>query len=218
MTGTGVGNGLTILIAAALMAAAVLIWPPGGPTPHADDAEPSVDDEDRHRAERSGNRAARAGFGRRSGRSRPAAIDGITVADTLDLLAYALAGGASVVECLEVVAAQSDPEVAGVLRQVSAAQRWGVDPAAAWASVGTPWAAAGQALSLADRTGAAPAALLESAAVQVREQRAHQIEVAGARLGVRIVIPLGLCFLPAFVLLTVVPAVVATAGAVLSEL
>jgi pilus assembly protein TadC len=35
------------------------------------------------------------------------------------------------------------------------------------------------------------------------------VEVAAARLGVRLVVPLGLAYLPAFVLTTVVPVVLA---------
>ena len=41
----------------------------------------------------------------------------------------------------------------------------------------------------------------------VRVGESERIAVAGAKAGVRIVLPLGLCFLPAFVLLTVVPLV-----------
>lgn len=204
-------SGAATLLAAVLAAAAIVLWPGGhraAPGPAQDGHPEAQARRQRVRLWRRGHRRART----------DAPVDSLRVADTLDLMAYALMGGHAVVDCLEVVAAQSEPDVAAVLRQVAAAQRWGVRPAAAWGAVGVEWAAAGRALALADRTGAAPAALLEAAAEQVREQRAHEIELAGARLGVRLVLPLGLCFLPAFVLLTVVPAVVATTGSVLADL
>ncbi|WP_418606028.1 hypothetical protein [Georgenia sp. SUBG003] len=43
----------------------------------------------------------------------------------------------------------------------------------------------------------------------------REAQEAAARLGVRLVLPLGLCFLPAFVLLGLVPVVLAAGGAVL---
>ncbi|KAE8762071.1 secretion system protein, partial [Georgenia thermotolerans] len=58
----------------------------------------------------------------------------------------------------------------------------------------------------------APGPLLRRAAEAVRADRQRQAQEAAARLGVRLVLPLGLCFLPAFVLLGIVPVVVAAGG------
>ena len=49
----------------------------------------------------------------------------------------------------------------------------------------------------------------------VHLRRQQRLEVATATLGVRIVLPLGLLFLPAFLLTTVVPIVLALARQVL---
>ncbi|MGO1738446.1 MAG: type II secretion system F family protein [Actinomycetaceae bacterium] len=55
--------------------------------------------------------------------------------------------------------------------------------------------------------GADPGPLLRMRAESVRASRARAAEEAAARLGVRLVLPLGLCFLPAFVLLGILPVV-----------
>jgi pilus assembly protein TadC len=49
----------------------------------------------------------------------------------------------------------------------------------------------------------------------VRRAEEQRLEVATATLGVRIVLPLGLLFLPAFILTTVAPIVLALAQQVL---
>ena len=82
----------------------------------------------------------------------------------------------------------------------------------AWGAVGADWARARRAMALADAAGAAPSLALRRAAAQVRADQLQQLELAAARLGVAIVLPLGLAFLPAFVLLTVVPLVIAIAA------
>jgi Bacterial type II secretion system protein F domain. len=60
-----------------------------------------------------------------------------------------------------------------------------------------------------------PADVLARAAQEVRRAEQQRLEVATATLGIRIVLPLGLAFLPAFVLTTVVPIILALANQVL---
>jgi tight adherence protein B len=57
-----------------------------------------------------------------------------------------------------------------------------------------------------------PAGVLVSAAAEERRRRADRRRLAAARLGVQVLLPTGLCLLPAFVLLTVVPMVLALLG------
>ncbi|HEY9493443.1 MAG TPA: type II secretion system F family protein [Intrasporangium sp.] len=102
------------------------------------------------------------------------------------------------------------------LRQVAAALRWGASDDEAWASVGQVWSAAGRAVAIAHRAGIAPGPLLLTAAEDLRRESLEQVELAGARVGVRLVAPLGLVLLPAFCLTTVVPLVVALAGQMLT--
>jgi pilus assembly protein TadC len=136
------------------------------------------------------------------------------VAATADLIALLLRTGRDVLGALEQVARGSPSTVAEVLDQVAAALRWGVPPDTAWSVGGPTWRRVGAVLRLADEAGAAPSALLRQAANDVRSDQATRAELAAAKLGVTVVLPLGLAFLPAFVLLTVVPVVIALAAQV----
>ena len=66
-------------------------------------------------------------------------------------------------------------------------------------------AALGPALRFTAVTGAPSAAVLHSQADALRRRRETESRRRAAALGVRLVMPLGLCSLPAFVALTVVP-------------
>jgi pilus assembly protein TadC len=163
--------------------------------------------------------------GRRGSCGRGAAIDdrGSTwravpiaeVAGVIDLLALTLRGGAGLVEAIEAVAARVGGPLGMHLQTVAAARRWGVEDATAWGSIPSPWRPAARALRMAATAGVPPADVLARAAVEVRRAEQQRLEVATAKLGVRIVLPLGLVFLPAFVLTTVVPIVLALAHQVL---
>ncbi|HZK04632.1 MAG TPA: type II secretion system F family protein [Actinomycetaceae bacterium] len=71
-----------------------------------------------------------------------------------------------------------------------------------------------RALEPAWTDGADPIPLLERAAASWQSRRDRRAREAAARLGVRLVLPLGTCYLPAFVLVGVIPIVLATGGAV----
>lgn len=138
------------------------------------------------------------------------------VANSVDLLALALQGGGGVVEAIESVAADSPPPVRNQLSSVGAALRWGVADEEAWAVVPAVWAPAARALRLSRQAGLPPADMLRRAAEELRAADNAHVEAASARVAVRVVLPLGLAFLPAFVLTTVVPVVIALARATLS--
>ncbi|HEU4425315.1 MAG TPA: type II secretion system F family protein, partial [Pilimelia sp.] len=64
-------------------------------------------------------------------------------------------------------------------------------------------------------SGGALAGAFTRVADDLRADRAVAAEAAARRAGVLIVLPLGLCFLPAFVLAGLVPVIVAVLGDVL---
>ncbi len=64
-----------------------------------------------------------------------------------------------------------------------------------------------QGLRFATSTGAPSAALLHAHAAQLRRRHNRDIDRRAAALGVQLVLPLGLCSLPAFICLGVVPVV-----------
>ena len=98
---------------------------------------------------------------------------------------------------LSVGAASPGPDPSGADRGPAST---GVSPGPASAL-----AALGPALRFTAVTGAPSAAVLHSQADALRRRRETESRRRAAALGVRLVMPLGLCSLPAFVALTVVP-------------
>ena len=65
-----------------------------------------------------------------------------------------------------------------------------------------------EVFEFSERTGVGPAPLVESVARELRASSRRRRQEAAAALGVRLVVPLGVCILPAFLLLSVVPVVI----------
>lgn len=133
------------------------------------------------------------------------------------LLAVALQSGCGVVEAVEQVAEVAPAVPAAELAVVAAGQRWGLSEHEAWAEVDPRWSRTALALRMARAAGVPPSSLLLSGAEDLRAARLAAVDVAAARLGVRLVVPLGVAFLPAFVLTTIVPVVLALARQVLAS-
>jgi pilus assembly protein TadC len=57
-----------------------------------------------------------------------------------------------------------------------------------------------------------PVGRLESLSAAIMEEEESAVEITAAKLSVRLLLPTGLCFLPAFILVGVLPSVVAFAG------
>lgn len=163
----------------------------------------------------------------RSGESGGAAADRVppdaeSVAGALVLLALAYRSGLATWQVLESTADAIDGRSTGVspaaadLRQVAAALRWGASDVEAWASVGPRWAGAAHAVVIAHAAGIAPGPVLLTAADDLNRAAVERLELAAAKVGVRLVAPLGLVLLPAFCLTTVVPLVIALARTMLT--
>jgi Flp pilus assembly protein TadB len=138
------------------------------------------------------------------------------VAEALVLIALALRAGLPLTEALDHVHAQATGQVRTDLSAVVAALRWGRPAQEAWTFAGPRWRVAALATHMAEHTGAAPAALIERAAIRIREERERDRERAAARAGVLLVLPLGLGFLPAFACTAVIPVVLNLASGVLA--
>ena len=149
----------------------------------------------------------------------PAVVADLPLA--LDLLAACLLGGASISEAVRAVAAALSGPCGERLERVAAALAVGSTPAQAWVALGDdrgPTGAAARALARAADGGAPVAIGVQRVAEEVRREAAGRAESAARRAGVLSVAPLGLCFLPAFMLVGVVPAVVGLAGPLLRGL
>jgi pilus assembly protein TadC len=139
----------------------------------------------------------------------------------LDLLAACLSGGAVTLDAVSAVAAAVDGPCGRRLAVVAARLAVGSPPAEAWSALGSdrgPAGAAARAMSRAAVGGAPVATAVQQVADDARREAAAAAERAARRAGVLAVGPLGLCFLPAFILLGVVPAVIGLAGPLLSTL
>ena len=71
-----------------------------------------------------------------------------------------------------------------------------------------------RAIARSAASGAPLAPTVARVAEEQRSERRWKAEAAAARVGVRAVLPLAVCFLPAFVLVGVVPVVVGVAGSI----
>ncbi|PXX13357.1 type II secretion system (T2SS) protein F [Mycolicibacterium moriokaense] len=95
----------------------------------------------------------------------------------------------------------------------------GAEPASAWASPGGPVGKHAEALlRLARRSASSGTALAQGVAELADESRHEAADAASAaaeRASVLIAGPLGLCYLPAFVCLGIIPVVAGLAGGVL---
>jgi pilus assembly protein TadC len=142
------------------------------------------------------------------------------VPESADLLAGCLAAGAPPSEALELVAAAAGGPLAPALRRVAAAVRAGAGPGEVWVPGGAedvldPLL---RAIARTAATGAGLADTVAAVADEARREAAARAEAAARRAGVLAVGPLVTCFLPAFVLLGVVPVVVGVAEQVLGGL
>ncbi|WP_430297923.1 type II secretion system F family protein [Sinomonas sp. B1-1] len=130
----------------------------------------------------------------------------------LELLGAMLQAGLSLQRALAVAARIPGPE-SEALGRAAAALELGVAWEHAWPVSGQDMSAAGReirdALHFAASTGAPSAELLFSRAGQIRRRRHRELERRAAALGVRLVVPLGVCSLPAFLCLGVVPVLLA---------
>ncbi len=132
----------------------------------------------------------------------------------LDLMAAALSAGATVDAAVALAARATGPPLGAVLQGVAASLRLGGSSDEAWllaredpvlrpvARLAVRSAASGSAMAVACRDLAA----------RSRVAAVAEADVAIKRAGVLAVLPLALCFLPAFVLVGVVPVVVGLLG------
>ncbi|HEY0888763.1 MAG TPA: type II secretion system F family protein, partial [Nocardioides sp.] len=87
--------------------------------------------------------------------------------------------------------------------------RLGADPAVVWQVFASEPALAplGRTLARAHRSGAPVAGSVERLADDLARAARAEVEDRARRVGVRAAVPLGLCLLPAFVLIGIVPLV-----------
>lgn len=140
------------------------------------------------------------------------------MADTVELLAVCLAAGSPMRHALDVVGGVSEPATAKILARVSGQLAMGLPEKQAWQDLveDDVW---GQVARDVARSAASGTSLVEVLQVHADEARLVAEEKAQERArtaGVRSVVPLMVCFLPAFVLVGVLPIIAGLLGSFLA--
>jgi pilus assembly protein TadC len=143
-------------------------------------------------------------------REGPALVSDLPAA--CDLLGVCLSAGVPVAGALAAVGDATPAPLGPQLRGVAALYRMGADPRRAWADVPAELAGLGRVLVRAGESGSTVAPALRSLAADGRSAARAATEAAVRRAGVWILAPLGLCFLPAFLCLGVVPLILGIAA------
>lgn len=160
----------------------------------------------------------RAGItGPRRGRVHPQSgvPDPFAAACALDVLSVCLSAGMTVPAAAAATASSAPSAMGGLLRRASDLLALGAAPDAAWQAQPDDDDCCAALARLARRSAASGSALAAGAAElaeQSRQEVGHAAEAAAERAGVLIAGPLGLCFLPAFICLGVIPVVASLAG------
>jgi pilus assembly protein TadC len=146
---------------------------------------------------------------RRSPRPEPAARGGtgggvLEVPVLVELLSAAVRAGAGVPRALSATGSAVGGEDGSALVRAAEALRLG-----AWRDAPARLDVVKRSLRGAWVDGAAPTEALRAAGAEHAHERRAAARSAAARLAVRLVLPLGACFLPAFVLVGLVPVLLA---------
>jgi hypothetical protein len=132
-------------------------------------------------------------------------------------LAVCLEAGMPVAAAVTAAAAPLDGNAGTALRRAAGLLELGGDPMEAWRTARDDPATGtfARAAARSAATGAALARTARAESTRVRDALTDVAEARAQRVGVLIAAPLGLCFLPAFLVLGVVPVVIGLAGEVL---
>ena len=136
----------------------------------------------------------------------------------VDLLAACLRAGRPPAEAVGTVGKALGGPLAEQLAEVERRLSLGADPIAAWGCLLDEPACESfaRAVQRALRSGAPLARTLEHLADDVRQARRWSAEEQARAVETRSVVPLGLCFLPAFVLIGIVPTIASSFSGILT--
>lgn len=126
------------------------------------------------------------------------------------LLATALESGCDVGEAVRLVCDVLPGPAADALAPVPARLRLGVDPGEAWRPIvdDASLAPLGRAMVRAQRSGSSVTGEVARLADELGERARLRVEERARTVGVKAAVPLGVCLLPSFVLIGIVPLVV----------
>lgn len=130
----------------------------------------------------------------------------------LDLVVATLSAGRTPASAFGLVAGAAPEPLAAMLRTVARQLELTADPRDVWAALrGHPeLGAVGRAFERADTSGVPASRLVAQVASECRRRRAADLRRRSRTVAVSTAGPLGACFLPAFLLVGIVPTVVGT--------
>jgi Flp pilus assembly protein TadB len=133
-----------------------------------------------------------------------------------DLLAACLSSGCALSDAAVATARALGGPVGEVLERAVVLQSLGGDPSSCWEVVAREpgLEPLGKAVARAVRSGAPMAQVVEALSEDARQRRRAAAETQARAIGVKAAAPVGLCFLPAFLLVGVVPVVLGAAQGV----
>lgn len=148
----------------------------------------------------------------------PSEYDIHATASALDLLSSCLRSGLDIAASASAVAGVAPEPMASALRRASHVLSLGGEPESAWSALAADadTEAVARVILRSARSGTSMADATAEAATELRSRADDAAAAAGERAGVMVSGPLGLCFLPAFVCLGIVPVVIGLAGSVLN--
>jgi Flp pilus assembly protein TadB len=131
------------------------------------------------------------------------------VPHVVDLMAACLAAGLSPSAAVQQIAAAVEPPVQEELAGLAARLRLGMDPVTVWRELARhpQLGGLGRSVSRAVESGASVADAMQRLAEDLRSRARADVESRARTVGVKAAIPLGVCLLPAFILVGVVPLV-----------
>jgi Flp pilus assembly protein TadB len=152
-------------------------------------------------------------------RTGPAAEQDGDIAGAWELLAVCLEAGLPVSVAVSAAAEPLGGSTGAQLRRVSGLLELGADPADAWlAAEDVPVLATfARAAGRSAATGAALAQVARAESTRLRADLLDSAQARAQRAAVQITGPLGLCFLPAFLVLGIAPVVIGLAGEALAQ-
>lgn len=143
----------------------------------------------------------------------------MALAGTWELLAACLRAGMPIPVAVRAVAERLDAPAGQAMRRTAELLTLGADPNQAWQPVleCTVTARFARAARRSGRSGIALAESLTRLAADMRAGAREQAEARAQRAGVLIAAPLGLCFLPAFLAVGVIPVLIGLATGLVGQ-
>ncbi|TXJ03953.1 MAG: hypothetical protein E6Q27_09215 [Aeromicrobium sp.] len=136
----------------------------------------------------------------------------------LGLMGAVVASGRTIESTVALVAKHTRGPLGDTLQAVSMQLDVCVDPQPVWRGLAeTPLARVGRTFARTAESGSSVVLSIQHAANSARKDRSERKSLAGKQVATKTAIPLGLCFLPAFVFIGIVPLVLGLSSGVLSR-